>query len=329
MANVISSTRAVRDLVNIRRRHREIGRDSSSLNTIASALDTLSDTAEAIGAYGKEPVSDRDRTYLASYGVLQALYMQQDATFWLCRLLGIDPISGFESPGKWSSSVPAIEAARMARNNSVGHPVRREKGGPLASFFLVQSTLRLGNFQLLQSEGKKRQFVSVNVSKLAEEQLAAVDALLRDAAHQLREKDKGHKRQFMNSKLRAIFNRLDHAVSHLGAVSESDTRLMVPGFANMIRDGMDGFRRALREREEPFEADLQFAYQKLSRALRVLDDHVRGVAYADGDLAEVAASCVYHEIEELKAYAQGIDDDYAQTSPPSEERRAEPESDKE
>src|SRR5205814_9072236 len=119
---------------NIRRRHRQIMRDSPRYNTIASALDTLADTAEAISAYGEGSEMDRSHIYLASYGVLQALYVQQDATFWLCKLLDVDPVSGFEGPGEWARSVAPLEAARMARNNSVGHPVRREKGGPLASF---------------------------------------------------------------------------------------------------------------------------------------------------------------------------------------------------
>jgi hypothetical protein len=293
-------------------------RDSPRYNIIVSALDTLSDTAEAIGSYGASPESDRSHTYLVSYGVLQALYVQQDAAFWLCRHLEIDPVAQFSAPGEWARSVAALQAARMARNNSVGHPVRRDKGGPLASFFIVQTTLRVGGFQLLQSEGDKRQFVSVNVSTLAAEQLTEVAALLEDAARQLREKDRLHKRQFMNEKLQSIFNRLDHAISHLGAVSESDNRLMMPGFANMIRDGMDNFRRSLLARHEPFEDDLQYSYRKLSRALRVLDDHVEGAPYADADLAEVAASFVHHEIEYLKRYAQEVDDDYATASSSSE-----------
>ena len=36
------------------------------------------------------------------------------------------------------------------------------------------------------------------------------------------------------------------------------------------------------------EADLHYCYRKLSRALRVLDDHIQGTAYADADLAELA-----------------------------------------
>ena len=77
---------------------------------------------------------------------------------------------------------------------------------------------------------------------------------------------------------------------------------------------MDSFRRALDARSEPFEADLQHSYRGLSRALRVLEDHVKQEPYADADLAEVAASHVYREIERLKRYAQEIDDEYAEAA---------------
>jgi len=184
--------------------------------------------------------------------------------------------------------------------------------GPLQSFLLVQSSLRRGGFQLLQLGAGGRRFVSVNVAKLAAEQLAAVTEVLDTAATQLRERDRVHKRQFVDEKLRSIFDRLDHAISHLGAISDVDNRLMMPGFVSMIRNGMDSFRRALEARSEPFEADLHHSYRGLSRALRVLEDHVKQEPYADADLAEVAASHVYREVEHLKRYAQEVDDEYAE-----------------
>jgi hypothetical protein len=65
--------------------------------------------------------------------------------------------------GEWAKSVAALKAARVARTNSVGHPVRRDRGGPLASYFIVQSTL------------------NINLEKLAE-QLEAVPASWMEAA---------------------------------------------------------------------------------------------------------------------------------------------------
>ena len=315
VTRVVSATGTVRDLVNIPRRHRQLLRESSDYNTIASAMYMLTDSSEAIGAYGRNAVAGRDETYLRSYGVLQALYLQQDAAFWLCKLLRIQPMSSFKDPGKWARSVPSLNAARSARNNSIGHPVRRDRSGPLASYFLVQSSLRFGFFQLLEAEEGERRFVNVDVSRLINEQLTAMSILLDDAARQLQDADRLHKRNFMDEKLRAIFDGLDHAVGHLGAVTDSDNRLMTSGFAEMIRERLSKFRNALVARDEPFEADLEYCYRKLHRALRVLEDHVEGEMYADADLAEVAAALVPHEIEHLRRYAQQVDEDYAEGAP--------------
>jgi hypothetical protein len=79
--------------------------------------------------------------------------------------------------GEWAKSVAALKAARVARTNSVGHPVRRGRGGPLASYFIVQSTLSRGRLQLVELEGRKRQFVNISLEKLAE-QLEAVASVL-------------------------------------------------------------------------------------------------------------------------------------------------------
>jgi hypothetical protein len=56
----------------------------------------------------------------------------------------------------------------------------------------------------------------------------------------------------MNDELRSIFDKLDYAVSKLGAMSEVENRAMMPGFADLIRGGMTAFRQSLRERGEPF-----------------------------------------------------------------------------
>jgi hypothetical protein len=160
-------------------------RDASRFNSIATALDTLGDTSAAIHAYAVSEVNGKAELYLLMYGVLQALYLQQDSAFWLCKFLDLTPAAGFKTPGAWTRTVPALDAARTARNNSLGHPVRRDKGGPLASFFLVQHSLDAEGFQLIEAEGNRRRFVSVNVKQLVEDHLSAVAQVLVDSVGQL------------------------------------------------------------------------------------------------------------------------------------------------
>ncbi len=275
----------------------------------------MGDTSEAIADYSNHSSDERGRNYFVTYGVLHALYLQQDAAFWLCKSLNIQPVASFKTPGRWARTIPALAAAREARNNSIGHPVRRDVGGPLASFFLVQSSLGAEGFQLIEAEGGNRRFIYINVHQLVEGQLAVVAILLDDAARQLQQADIVHKRQFMDEKLVTTFERLQYSVSKLGAITDSDQRLMMPHDVNHIREGLARFRAALATRGEPFETDLEWSYAMLHRALKVLDDHVLGTAYADPDLAEVAARFVYYELEHLRAYAQAVDDDYVEAKP--------------
>ena len=79
-----AAVRAVRDLVNVKRRHRALMKDKAAYNTICAAMDTIGDTAQALGTYDEfEKTTDKGQAYLLAYGTLQTLYLQQDAVFWL------------------------------------------------------------------------------------------------------------------------------------------------------------------------------------------------------------------------------------------------------
>ena len=307
---------AVRDLVNFRRRHRKLMKEPSRYNTIRSAMDVLSDTTQALAAYATlGPAGDKGHAYLVVYGVLQTLYLQQDAGFWLLKLLGIAPTASFKSPGRWAITVPAIDAARSARNNSVGHPVRRDRSGPLASFFIVQSSLGADGFRLLESdEHGTGRFSSVSTARLATEQLESICELLEDASRQLVAADRKHHRRFMNDRLQTLFERARYPVSKLGA-APPDERAMQTHDAALIRKALTQFREAMLTREEPFEEDLEWSYRKIERALKIIDDYAGGVIAVDDTLADVCSGFVHYEIEHLRDYAASIDDNYSEDEP--------------
>lgn len=85
------------------------------------AKDTIQDTAEALLSHRQQGFTDDVyRRYVEYYGVLQAIYMQQDAIQSLFRL--------FRAPDKIEcNSFSNWQALRDLRNNTVGHPVGRLK----------------------------------------------------------------------------------------------------------------------------------------------------------------------------------------------------------
>lgn len=85
------------------------------------AKDTIQDTAEGLLAHREQGfVSDVYRRYIEYYGVLQAVYMQQDAIEALFNL--------FMTPEKIDfASLPNWQKLRDLRNDTAGHPVGRLK----------------------------------------------------------------------------------------------------------------------------------------------------------------------------------------------------------
>lgn len=83
--------------------------------------DTIQDTAEALWAHRAEGfVADVYRRYVAYYGVLQAVYMQQDAIQALFKLFMAPQELDFKGLPNWRE-------LRGLRNDTIGHPVGRRK----------------------------------------------------------------------------------------------------------------------------------------------------------------------------------------------------------
>jgi hypothetical protein len=156
---------------------------------------------------------------LLAYGVLQALFLQQDAVFWWCKCLSIQPVSKCENPGTWAATIPQLTRARNARNDSIGHPARRDKPrpSPVAAFFIVQHSLSGDGFSV----------------------------------HGYDERG-----AFMHKPLTPILNRLDYPLGKLGA-ERTEEVLMFPALVEEISRALHELRAAIEERQEPFGENWQ------------------------------------------------------------------------
>lgn len=163
---------ALREYVNepnLKARLREL---QSTWLMLCSALDLLGDTELALHAFRTySPESevaecDGDR-YLAVYGVLQAMFLQQDAVAGIHRALAV-PLS----PN------PTLTAIRELRNDSIGHPSNRGNG---KSFhFLTRRVLSRDGFELVSfaSDGSPPVTRSVTLWRLIADQQSAVAEIL-------------------------------------------------------------------------------------------------------------------------------------------------------
>lgn len=88
--------------------------------TYCVAKDTIQDTAETVLAHRARGFSsDVHERYLEYYGILQALYMQQDAISALHKL--------FLHANLSLAGMPSWDKLRNLRNDTAGHPVGRKR----------------------------------------------------------------------------------------------------------------------------------------------------------------------------------------------------------
>src|SRR5262245_41556966 len=107
----------VRELVNVPRRQAALLQNKQSWIRLCSAMDAIGDTQMAIRSYLDDPAHKNGsdgRAYLLVYGILQVLYVQQDAVGTLSKVLNIP----FTLPAE-------LEEIRDIRNDSIGHPTGR------------------------------------------------------------------------------------------------------------------------------------------------------------------------------------------------------------
>ena len=112
--------------------------DYDKVTTAQVSLDVAENSMAAISCFFSRGIgNDVDEKYLRLYGVLQAVFLQQDVAAMLCRLfLGswIEP----ELPSAWKT-------IRDLSNLTIGHPIERGKGHIRRSF-LTQISLQDDGF---------------------------------------------------------------------------------------------------------------------------------------------------------------------------------------
>ncbi|MGC2698028.1 MAG: hypothetical protein WA738_19755, partial [Candidatus Angelobacter sp.] len=133
-----------------------------------SSLDVIEDTQLAIDSYFSESVAASEGAcYTKVYGILQVLYVQQDAVRHLFESLGCK----FENP--------ALRRVRDIRNRAVGHPTKMEKKKNLSFHFISRATLTQERFQLISElEGSPDKYEDVEIRNLIDIQGSEMKRLL-------------------------------------------------------------------------------------------------------------------------------------------------------
>jgi hypothetical protein len=301
MDSVEAAGQRIRDIVNSPRRRHALMQDRQRWLRLCSAMDAIGDTHMAVRAYLDEPIDDSESqgwSYLVVYGILQVLYVQQDAATTIASCLKLP----LELPAE-------LEVIRETRNDSIGHPTGR-------GAFISRISLSAEGFQLLVPVKKgKTEFRSVRLRTIVEQQIDVMGKHLDKAVEQLVADELAHRKQFRDRSLgNALPHTLDYALEKIGAgLGDASERPMAFGGIEVIRSAVAKFKQLIDERglSEAYQDSVGRNLTDIDHAVERIDSHLKGNQLGwtmrDGD---VYWFFLYGKIRELRGLADEIDRDY-------------------
>jgi len=234
-------TREIRDFINKPMKQFNLLKNHKLWNQLCSSLDVIGDSDLAISAYinSEFGTNDGDK-YLRLYGVLQALFLQQDAVTNLCESLGL--------PNNLTSH-PKLKEIRDIRNDSIGHPTKR--GNYQSYHFISRVTITNSGFQLISDYGNnKTTFKDISVIDLIKEQRKYLPEILKKVINVLKAEEKAHKDKFKMEKLEAVFPAtfsyyIDKIFESVGKSEHAQLGLM---HVELVKEVMDNLKESLQKR---------------------------------------------------------------------------------
>lgn len=241
------------------------------------------------------------RLYVMIYGILQLLYVEQDAVRVLCNVLG--PKSG---------RVPEIDEIRRIRNSAIGHPMRTRSDG--GSHGIVRVSMSARGFQLSSYWPDHRYGTQyVDLRELIEQQRNALAEAMVKVLDQLREQERMHRSNFRKTKLRSLFpDTLSYYCEKMfQGTEEGDHRQWAGAHAKMLLEVLERFEHLLKGRGD-FRKELAWEIGRVRYPLIQLKNFFE---HDEESHLRPSDICIYvyfvsHEIWHLKKIAEEIDDEY-------------------
>lgn len=162
---------------------------------LGTSLYVLSDTQNAIESFIKIDETDNNGfNYLVNFGILQVLFLQQDAIRSIIESLGLE----FELTDK-------LIEIREIRSDIAGHPTNRKN--KKSTHFIVQTSLKTKHFSVADHYGNELpEFRFVDTATLVEEQQGEITILLGKIVEELERERQKHKEEFKMTKLSDILH---------------------------------------------------------------------------------------------------------------------------
>ncbi len=184
-------------------------KDEGSWSRLWASMDNLEDSQKAIELFKlKTTISILDR-----YGILQSLYVQQDALLDLASALGLKGIS--------YKNHKRLQEIRNVRDETIGHPTYREKAGKgeykdgSLSFtsMYFENTKKQLTYMVYTAKGSEHK--TIDLTKVVEDQEVLLAIEIEKVIKQIKKRETNHKELFQGKKISQILPSFNYEIQKM------------------------------------------------------------------------------------------------------------------
>lgn len=303
---ILELQESIYEYINTDRYRTDLISDLSVWNQIRSSLDVISDTIMAVLSYcsGNYP-NDAGLKYIYTYGILQSLFIQQDAVKNLTKAFGQD----YEISDE-------LQKIRNIRNSAIGHPTYEPvKKNNVSYTFLSRDTLSKDGFSYMRFNANGEDILhDVNVEEILETQILGVLDKYKYISGVLKKADKEHKEQYKEaflvdifpSSMSYLFQKVGQGINSLGSGNFSFEYSMLESIESIYRS----LEKELMDRNELqgnqyLKYDLDQYFHAIEKLGKYFSDEI-------ADMTERDARVYHYYIEKEHSHFVEIAKEYDQ-----------------
>jgi hypothetical protein len=296
----------VRKYINTTRYQTSLLKDLDVWNQICSSLDTIGDTTYSINDYLDSDYPESiGLKYIFTYGILQSLFIQQDAIKHLSE--------AFEVPFDLSDKLRNI---RAIRNASIGHPTKNTVKDTNYYNYISRITIHKYGFTLMRSSEKDRaDFLEIDLLSIIADQLNEIKKSYKMISEKLIEADRMHKEKHKNKLIVDIFHSsMGYLFSKVaeGIHTNGSNRTFGLSMLSSIEETYQQFENELKNRNE-LNDYIKYDLDEYKYAIERLKAYLSGSNYnmneSDGRIFHFY---LYKQHSHFVKIAEEIDEEYNQ-----------------
>jgi len=304
-------TQEIRKFINKPRKQYNLLKNHKFWNQLCSSLDVIEDSDLAIDAYlNMEFSKDDGEKYLRLYGLLQALFLQQDSVINLCESLNF--------PDNLITNIKLREI-RDIRNDSIGHPTKR--GNYNSYHYISRVSITKSKFKLFSDyENSKTIIKDILVIDLIKEQRKYLSKILKKIIKVLKAEEKKHKEKFKMEKLEAVFpNTLSYYIEKIFEnIGKLNCAKLGLKHIRLVKKVMDKLKDSLQKRGIEIDTydSIKYHYELLEYPITELElyfdrSKAKEEPRINDKTARIFTWFIKEELHELKEIVIEIDSEYS------------------